>query len=213
MTASTHHTGPETPAVQSGAATGPAATASSAGTDHLAQQARQDAEAAGTQARKVADDLASGARGTAEELKRDAEHMLDDARRQAETAAGEQKNRAAERLTGFASALRHASSDLDEQGQSVVSGFVQQAADGLDGFSGALRRNDVDDLVGSVEDFARRQPAVFIGGAVLAGFGIARFVKSSTERRRSRGTEPPRSTFETRPGYGAAPGTTYEGGV
>ena len=139
--------------------------------------------------------------------------MVDDAKERARSMAGEQKNQAAERLTGFASALRSASSDLDEQGQTIVSGFVRQAADGLEHFSGAVRRNDVDDLLGGIEDFARRQPAVFIGSAVLAGFGIARFMKSSSERRRSRGPEYGSTTSQARPGFGAGPGTTFEGGV
>ena len=133
-------------------------------------------------------------------------------RQRAQAVAGEQKNLAAERLTGFASALRHASSDLDEQGQSVVSGFVRQAADGLEHFSGAMRRNDVDDLVGSIEDFARRQPAVFIGSAVLAGFGIARFMKSSSERRRERRPHARRTGFEAGGSYGAGPRHDLRGG-
>jgi hypothetical protein len=139
--------------------------------------------------------------------------------------AGEQKNLAADRVTGFADALRHASSDLDEQGQSLVSGVVRQAADGLERVSGAMRSNDVDDLVGSIEDFARRQPAVFIGSAVLAGFGIARFMKSSSERRRGRGPEYAGSRYGTdytgsryETDYTGSPyepgrGRTYEGGV
>jgi F0F1-type ATP synthase membrane subunit b/b' len=187
--------------------------AGGSGTDHLSERARTDAEQAAAHARSAADEAVAGVRGKAAEMRQQAEGMVEDARRQAQELAGEQKNLAAERVNGFASALRHASSDLDEQGQSMVSGFVRQAADGLESFSGAMQRNDVDDLVGSIEDFARRQPAVFIGSAVLAGFGIARFMKSSSERRRGRGFEQQRSGFQTRPGYGAAPGTTYEGGV
>jgi hypothetical protein len=153
---------------------------------------------------------AASARDGTDELKRRARGVVDDAKQRAQAVAGEQKNLAAERLTGFASALRHASSDLDEQGQSVVSGFVRRAADGLEHFSGAMRRNDVDDLVGSIEDFARRQPAVFIGSAVLAGFGIARFMKSSSERRRERGSDPLHTRYAE---GGSGPRMTYEGGL
>jgi hypothetical protein len=222
MTASTQDRGPETPVVRPGAGGTPSGPAATGGTplggttpqsgEHVADRARADAEAATTHARATADDVAATARSRTEELKERAHGVLDDAKERAQAAAGEQKNLAAERLTGFASALRHASSDLDEQGQSVVSGVVRQAADGLEHVSDAMRRNDVDDLVGNIEDFARRQPAVFIGGAVLAGFGIARFMKSSSERRRERGPAQ-RSGFEAGARYGAGPGTTYEGGV
>jgi hypothetical protein len=239
MTSSAQGQGPETPVARPGATTiqpgsaGPAATggtpltltppqpsslgASASGSgasgEQAAERAKADAETAATHAQAAADDATAGVRRRTDELKQQAEGVLDDARHRAREVAGEQKNVAAERLTGFASALRHASSDLDEQGQSVVSGFVRQAADGLEHFSGAVRRNDVDDLVGGIEDFARRQPAVFIGSAVLAGFGIARFMKSSSERRRGRGSAQQRTGFDAGPDYGAGPGRTYEGGV
>jgi hypothetical protein len=35
-------------------------------------------------------------------------------------------------------------------------------------------------LVGEVQDFARRQPTLFIGGAVILGFAALRFLKSAT---------------------------------
>jgi hypothetical protein len=37
--------------------------------------------------------------------------------------------------------------------------------------------------VGGVEDFARQRPVAFIGGAMVAGFALARFMKSSSARR------------------------------
>ena len=56
-----------------------------------------------------------------------------------------------------------------------------------------------------------------IGGAVLAGFGIARFVKSSSERRyaRSSSYDPSERTRREGPGDPGAPyaGTPYEGGL
>lgn len=179
------------------------------------ERARADAMAAGDEVRTAAQDLDAAARNKAEELKIGAGKAVDAAKERAREVAGEQKNLAAERMAGFANALRHASSDLDEQGQTLVSGFVRQAADGLADFSGAMRRNDVDDLMGSVESFARRQPALFIGSAVLAGFGIARFMKASSERRRERGPGYARAGAEdTGQRFGSSgPATPYEGGV
>jgi hypothetical protein len=60
---------------------------------------------------------------------------------------------------------------------------------------------------------------VFLGSAVLAGFGLARFVKSSAERRRERsyGDDPnrPYAAQQDRPGDPGTPyaGTPYEGGL
>ena len=236
MTASRQDSGPETPPGRPGATTNQPGSAGPAGTggtpitptppqassvggtsgastsytgsgEHVGDRAKADAEAAASHARSTTQDVSASARGTSEDVKQRAHDLVDDAKERARAVAGEQKNLAADRVTGFADALRHASSDLDEQGQSMVSGVVRQAADGLERVSGAMRSNDVDDLVGTIEDFARRQPAVFIGSAVLAGFGIARFMKSSSERRRERGPDYAGSRYET------GSGTTYEGGV
>ena len=182
--------------------------------EHLTDRAKSDAEAAASHARAASEDFSARTRDASEEVKERAHGLIGDAKERARSIAGEQKNLAADRVTGFADALRHASSDLDEQGQSIVSGVVRQAADGLERVSGAMRSNDVDDLVGSIEDFARRQPAVFIGSAVLAGFGIARFMKSSSERRRGRDYAGSRyETDYTGGSYETGRGPTYEGGM
>ena len=181
-------------------------------------------EAAADEAKAAAEEAAGAARSTAEDVKDRArgaaESVAEGVKERARTAASEQKNQAAERLSGFADALRTASSDLDQRGQTVASGFVRQAAEGLEHVSGAVRTQDFDDLVETVESFARRQPAIFLGSAVLAGFGLARFVKSSAERRRERSSgydDPsrPYAAQQDRPGDPGTPygGTPYEGGL
>lgn len=191
-----------------------ATTVGGAASTTTTERAKADAEEAGQQVKGAAEGLGASVGRKAEELKGRAGSAVEAAKERARAAAGEQKNSAAERVSGFAEALRHASSDLDHQGQSLVSGFVRQAADGLEDVSGAMRRNDLDDLVGGIEDFARRRPALFIGSAVLAGFGIARFIKASSERRRGRGRDYEPAPYEQGgPRYGGGPGTTYEGGV
>jgi hypothetical protein len=44
-------------------------------------------------------------------------------------------------------------------------------------------------MVRNVEDFARRQPALFIGGAFMLGLLGARFLKSSAQTDPSQGIE------------------------
>jgi hypothetical protein len=48
----------------------------------------------------------------------------------------------------------------------------------------ALKERSVDDMLASVADFARRQPALFFAGAVATGFALSRFSKSSADRSR-----------------------------
>ncbi len=123
------------------------------------------------------------AQAAAEDLKRHARDLADDAKARARAAANQQKDVAAERVHGFASALRTAADDLSGRDQPLSASCVEQAADSLERVSGALHGQDLDELMGSVEDFARRQPVAFLGGAVLTGLVLARFMKSSAARR------------------------------
>jgi hypothetical protein len=84
---------------------------------------------------------------------------------------------------GLAEALYHTAQHLQEQHRDAVAQYTGQAAQGLERFSQTLRQRDLHAVVGQVEDFARRQPAVFIGSAALLGFLAARFLKSSAESR------------------------------
>jgi hypothetical protein len=135
--------------------------------------------------REQARELGREAREAAREVKHEAHAAADQAKEQARSAATRQKDAAAQQMGGWAQALRTASDDLQRRGQDSTAAYVRQAADGLERASGTVRARDVDELIGSVEDFARRQPVAFLGGAVAAGFGLARFMRSSAERRRS----------------------------
>ena len=146
-------------------------------TDELAHAAKGEARAVKEQARDAAAEMKAGARDVAENVKE-----------QVRSSAARQKDAAAQQMEGWAHALKSASDDLDSRGQGSAAGWVRQAADGLERASGTVRERDVDDLIGTVEDFARRQPVAFLGGAVAAGFGLARLMKSSADRRRGTAT-------------------------
>ena len=143
-------------------------------TEEFVETSREQAREVGRQAREAA-----------EEVKQEARAAADHAKEQARSAAARQKDAAAQQIGGWAQALRTASDDLHGRGQDTAAAYVRQAADGLERACGTVRARDVDELIGSVEDFARRQPVAFLGGAVAAGFGLARFMRSSAERRRS----------------------------
>jgi F0F1-type ATP synthase membrane subunit b/b' len=174
-------------------------------TDEFAQTAKGEADAAKEQARK-----------TAAEMKEDARGLAEDVKEQARATTAKQKDAAAEQIDGWAHALNTASDDLRDRGQESAAAWVRQAAAGLQRASGTMRERGVDDLFGTVEDFARRQPVAFLGGAVIAGFGLARLMKSSADRRGGAADE---SHFGTAAegrfgeGAGTAAGTHYgEGG-
>lgn len=93
----------------------------------------------------------------------------------------EQKNRAADGLGGFANVIRNAGNELRTENEAVAQ-YVDMASDQLKKFADQIRQKGVADMMDDVHAFARRRPALFIGGAFLAGIAIARFLKSSSDR-------------------------------
>lgn len=88
-------------------------------------------------------------------------------------------DKATRTLGDFANAIRKAGDELGAADQSPASRLVQQAADGLETFSRSLEGKDPGALLNDVRDFGRRHPMAFIGGAVLAGLALGRFVRAS----------------------------------
>lgn len=93
----------------------------------------------------------------------------------------EQKNRAADGLGGIADVFRNASNELRNENETIAS-YVDMASDQMRRFADQIRQKGVADMLDDVHAFARRRPALFIGGAFLVGIGIARFLKASADR-------------------------------
>jgi hypothetical protein len=104
---------------------------------------------------------------------------IEQASEQAKAQAYSQKERAAGSLESVADALRQTSDQLSEDGQDLVGQYVEKAADQVDRVTGYLRERTFDEMIGDVQAYARRQPAIFFGGAFALGFLAARFLKSS----------------------------------
>ena len=93
----------------------------------------------------------------------------------------EQKNRAADGLGGIADVFRNASNELRNENETIAS-YVDMASDQMRRFADQIREKGVADMIDDVHAFARRRPALFIGGAFLVGIGLARFLKASADR-------------------------------
>ncbi|HVT55322.1 MAG TPA: hypothetical protein VHD34_04655 [Xanthobacteraceae bacterium] len=111
-----------------------------------------------------------------------------DVTQEAKQFAEQQKNAGVERVDKVADAMHDAAHELDRQ-VPQASEYIHKAASRLEDAATAVRERSIDDLAGQVGDFARRQPAIFFGGALLAGLAFSRFLKSSSNS----STEQPRS--------------------
>jgi hypothetical protein len=127
--------------------------------------------------------LTDRARKKAGELMEQAGETAQDMRERARSAVDQQKDAAAGRIEGVAQALRSASDDLEHRGQPMVAEYSRQVAEGLESMANWVSKRNIDDMVGGIEDFARQRPIAFMGGAMVAGFALARFMKSSSARR------------------------------
>lgn len=94
--------------------------------------------------------------------------------------ATRQKSRMADQVQSLRNALDDMCAKLERE-QSPAAAPARKLADGLDSLAQALDANSLNDLSREVQDFARRNPALFIGGAALAGFMAGRFLRSSGE--------------------------------
>jgi len=119
------------------------------------------------------------AKQTLEQGQQVAGQAMDKAKDTVKSQLSNQKEKAVSTLGNFTDALMHTGDQLRQSGQGVFGGYAESLADRVDHVAGYLRENDIDDLAAQAEDFARKQPALFIGGAFIAGVALARFLKSS----------------------------------
>jgi hypothetical protein len=87
-------------------------------------------------------------------------------------------DQAATGVESVADSIRRVSADMATE-QPQVAEFALTAADQAQALAGYLRENDVRQIIGNVEDFARRQPLLFLGGAFLLGMAASRFIKAA----------------------------------
>jgi plasmid stabilization system protein ParE len=86
----------------------------------------------------------------------------------------EQKERVAAAVHGLADALRQAAHTFEREESRVAARYIDQAAAQIDRLSETMRRQTLPDMLASAEDIARRQPALFVTGAVAIGFVMGR---------------------------------------
>ncbi|MBA2737220.1 MAG: hypothetical protein H0U50_10610 [Pyrinomonadaceae bacterium] len=124
------------------------------------------------------------AKGLIDQAKSTAGQAYGVAAEKATSVIDEKKTDLASGLTSVADTIRQVSSTLRETDeQSGVTDTAAKYSDSLakqiEQISDYFEQNDVRAMISDVERFARRNPAVFIGGAFAVGLLVARFLKSS----------------------------------
>jgi hypothetical protein len=133
-----------------------------------------DSPRTSTAADRTSDDIPS----VTDKAKSDIAQAAETAKAEARRIASQQKEAGADRLGEVAGAVHGAARSL-EAGMPQMASYVHDAAVRLEDAARTLRTRNVDDLMGEISRFARSQPALFFGGAMLAGFALTRFLKST----------------------------------
>lgn len=140
------------------------------------------AQDAANQASAEASSLASEAKAAVNDLGDRAKQGVSDAADHIRGLAEDQKSAGAERFKGYAGSIHRAADSLD-QDMPMVANFAHKAADEIEHLADSVKDRDLADLVGVVHDYARRQPAIFLGATALAGFLAVRFLSTSAQKR------------------------------
>jgi len=82
----------------------------------------------------------------------------------------------ADTIASVAQAVQGAADKLDAEAPQIAD-FVREAAQTVERLSNDLRERSLGEIAASVSNFAREEPVAFFGGAVLAGFVLARLTK------------------------------------
>ena len=131
------------------------------------------AHEAGDALQGIGAEVLSRATETVSDAQTRSANLSTDIAKQAETIAETQKDGIADRLESVAGALHRSGQDLREK-EAWLAQLIDKGADEMTSFATTLRANDFNSLVGNLQSLARRQPALFMGASVAAGFALAR---------------------------------------
>lgn len=125
------------------------------------------ADAETTRTRKVKD-----------KLKDEARTLKGQAADKARGYARDGKSKATSALGEFSAAMENAAGDVDSRLGEQYGEYARIAASAVSGFALRLEEKDVDELLRDAQDLVRRSPVIAIGVAAVAGFAVARLIKS-----------------------------------
>jgi hypothetical protein len=106
-----------------------------------------------------------------------AEHGLKESAAQL---AGQQKEAGARQLSGIAGAVHAAADQLQDQLPGAAT-YIHDAAERIDHVASDLRNRNLTDIADGLRRLGQERPLALFGGAVLAGFVMARFLKSAAD--------------------------------
>jgi hypothetical protein len=139
--------------------------------EKLADTAVDKAQDTADQAQKKVGEVASVAK---EQVTRTATRVGE----QAKNTVDARMSDVAHELGSVADVVRQTSQEVGGDNQTIAR-YGEKFAEQIESVSSYLDERSLDDVLNDVQNFARRQPAVFLGGAFMLGLMVGRFLRSS----------------------------------
>lgn len=125
----------------------------------------------------------SGTEQVKERVQDVAEQAKSQTREQLRTQINQRSTQAGEQVSSTAAAMRKTSEHLRVEGKDSVAKVVDGVAERSERLGSYLTRADGDQILRDIEDLARKQPWLFVGGSAVVGFLASRFMKASSSNR------------------------------
>lgn len=147
---------------------------------HPGQAVRTALDQAQQRAGEAVDQLKAQAGDVAVQLKNEADSTVERLKTQASDQVDTQIVQAGVNLGTVAEAVNTLSSQLRQGNQALLASYAERIAGHVDQMATYLRQSDSSKVLHDLEDFAHREPALFLAGAFALGFLGTRFLKSSS---------------------------------
>lgn len=144
-----------------------------------------------TKSAQSVEDVRKKGEAALENAKTAASDVLETGKARAQEELTHGKSYVARQVTDAAHAAKTAAQDLRDREQPMLAEWADAAADGISQAAHEIDGRSVGEIFHKVEDFARRQPAMFLAGVALAGFAAARFAKSARDNTPAATTQAP----------------------
>lgn len=134
---------------------------------------RSSVRGIGEQAQQIGQQTAADAVDVGHDAQARASSLVGEVGDRVSDAVDSRKDDVAARIESTAKAIRRSGEELEGHSDYVAK-LIESGADELAGLAKILRTNDLQGIARHVQGFAKRQPALFAGAAIAAGFAAIR---------------------------------------
>lgn len=116
-----------------------------------------------------------------QKIEEDISNMKREAKSKARDGFESGQHRIADEADTLSDAIDAAAANLDDHDREGLARYAREVSSNLSDMAGQLEGRSVDELANDAKRLARKNPALFMLGSVVIGFGLSRFFAASAE--------------------------------